>query len=67
MESVEVGQVWEMYSSAEGQWVRVVVTKIEGDKAVLRHEGVLEFITTEVSDLQNKPDLFRPVEVGSME
>lgn len=31
MSDVEVGQAWEMYSASEGRWVRVVITKIDGD------------------------------------
>jgi hypothetical protein len=57
---VEPGEVWEMYSAGAGDWVRVVVTKIEDGQVTLRYEGVLEFITVDGSDMQN-PDLFRPV------
>ena len=64
MPDVEVGQVWEMYSATEGRWVRVMVTKIDGDLVMLRYEGVIEFITIPIDDLKNKPDVFRRAETG---
>ena len=57
---VALGEVWEMYSAGAGQWVRVVVTKVEDGEVTLRYEGVLEFLTVDGSDLQN-PELFRSV------
>ena len=60
MAAVEAGQVWEMYSASENQWVRVVVAKVEGDEATLRYVGVLEFFTVNISDMLNNQELFRP-------
>ena len=60
MTTVEQGQVWEMYSATEQRWLRVVVTKIEDGKAMLRYEGILEFTMAEIGDMQNSPELFRP-------
>ena len=60
MPTVEQGQVWEMYSSTERRWLRVVVTKIEDGKAILRYEGILEFTTAEIEKMENNRELFRP-------
>jgi hypothetical protein len=64
MTDIVVGDVWEMYSATEDQWVRVVVAKVDGDTATLRYEGVFEFVTVGLSDLHDKPDVFRRAETG---
>ena len=60
MTSIQPGQVWEIYSSDEDRWSRVIVTRVDEGNATLRHEGVLEFVTAGVDEMQNTPDLFRP-------
>jgi len=57
---VELNEAWEMYSVGSGEWVRVVVTKIEAGEVTLRYEGVLEFITVDFADMEN-PERFWPV------
>ena len=60
MTSVQPGQVWEMYHSEENRWSRVIVTSVDEGNATLRHEGVLEFVSADVDEMQNTPELFRP-------
>ncbi|SRR6266704_1472633 len=60
MINVEQDQVWEVYSSHENRWVRAIVFKIQDDRATLRYEGILEFITVDIGDMLSKPELFRP-------
>ena len=60
MINVEQDQVWEVYSSHENRWVRAIVFKIQDDRATLRYEGILEFITVDIGDMLGKPELFRP-------
>jgi len=57
---VELNEVWEMYSLGADEWVRVVVTKIEDAEVTLRYEGILEFVTVDLADMEN-PERFRPV------
>jgi hypothetical protein len=57
---IEPGQIWEMYSHPENRWVRVIVTKIEDGRVTLRYEGLVEFITVELEDMQTKTEVFRP-------
>ena len=61
MDTIEVGQPWEMYVHSFGvrRWVPVVVAKIEGDQVILRHRGLTELVRVERADLQN-PARFRP-------
>ena len=59
MEEIHLGQIWEMYSSGEGRWVRVIVTKIDGGEVTLRYEGLLEFMTVDLPEMQNNPEAFR--------
>jgi hypothetical protein len=54
---VEPGQLWEMYSTAEKRWVRIVVAKIEDGRVRVRYQGLCEFFTVEQLDIQNKPEL----------
>lgn len=62
MLDVQPGQIWEMYSSAEGRWVPVIVTKLEDKEVTLRHEGVLEFLTVKAEDMHDNPERFRRVD-----
>jgi hypothetical protein len=57
---VELNEAWEMYSAGAGEWVRVIVTKIEDGEVTLRYEGVLEFITVDLADMDNH-ERFRPI------
>ena len=57
---IELGQRWEMYSARERRWVPVVVAKIEDGRARLRYQGLVEFVSVELADMQSKPELFRP-------
>jgi hypothetical protein len=66
MTEVEPGTVWEMYSSDDNRWIRVIVTKVEDGKATLRYEGVLEFITVDVLEMQDSRELFRPASAQSI-
>jgi hypothetical protein len=59
MVDLEPGQIWEMYSQGGRRWERVVVTDIHDGDVKLRYEGVLEFVTVELLDMVNRPDLFR--------
>ena len=43
--NIEPGEVWEVYSARDKRWGRAVVTKVDGGKATLRYEGLLEFLT----------------------
>ena len=54
---IALGQRWEMYSAR--RWVPVVVTKIEDDRVRLRYEGLIEFVTVKLVDMETKPELFR--------
>ena len=60
MINVEQGQVWEVYSSHENRWVRAIVFKIQDDRATLRYEGILEFITVYIRGMLGKLKLLRP-------
>jgi hypothetical protein len=60
MVDVEPGQVWEVYLTRESRWTRVFVIKVEDDRATLRYEGVLEFLTVDINDLEFRPDFLRP-------
>ena len=42
-----------MYSTKERRWFRVLVTRIEDDRVTLRHQGVLEFLTVDLAEMQN--------------
>jgi len=64
METVTPGQVWEMYSKIEKRWVRVIVASVEGDQARLRYEASYEFVTLNISDMENRPDMFQRAEMG---
>jgi len=64
MTAVAPGQVWEMYSKIETRWLRVIVASVEGDEARLRYEESYEFMTFNVSDMENSPDMFRRAEIG---
>jgi hypothetical protein len=65
MTDIESGQVWEVYSENERRWIRLIVTKVEGEMVTLRYEGVFEFLTINITQLQEKPDVFRPTEADS--
>jgi hypothetical protein len=56
---IEQGQVWEVYSARDRRWERAVVTKVDRAQATLRYEGLLEFLTVDISELQNNPELYR--------
>lgn len=56
---IEAGQVWEVYSARDKRWERAVVTKVDGAQATLRYEGLLEFLTLDLSELQSNPELYR--------
>ena len=58
---IEPGQIWERYSQGGQRWERVIVTEIHDGHVKLRYEGVLEFVTVELLDMVNRPDLLRPV------
>jgi hypothetical protein len=62
MQDVVAGQVWEIHSDGDSRWVRAVVTKIDGDQVTLRYEGLLEFLTVSLSELQGNSELFRPAD-----
>ena len=62
---VETGQVWEIYSDPQQQWIRVTVEKIDERTATLRYEGVLEFTTVDISEMENSTDRFRPAASAS--
>jgi hypothetical protein len=62
MQDVTPGQVWEIHSGGNGRWVRAIVTKIDGDQVTLRYEGLLEFLTVPVSELQGNSEMFRPTD-----
>jgi hypothetical protein len=59
--NIEPGQIWERYSQGGQRWERVIVTEIHDGHVKLRYEGVLEFVTVELLDMVNRPDLLRPV------
>ena len=58
MTDIKPSDVWEVYSS-EGQWMRAVVVKAEDDEVLLHYEGVLDFLRVPITDLEQKPDLYR--------
>jgi hypothetical protein len=62
MQDVAPGQVWEIHSDGNGSWVRAIVTKIDGDQVTLRYEGLLEFLTVSLSELQGNSEMFRPAD-----
>ena len=51
--NIEPGQAWEMWSGKERRWVRVVVTRLQDDRVTLRHQGVLEFVTVDLAEMDN--------------
>ena len=57
--NIEPGQLWEMCSRGAKQWVQVVVSKIEHGLVTLRYQGVFEFVTVDLSELQDAAR-FRP-------
>ena len=57
--NIKPGQAWEMYSAKERRWVRVIVTRLQDDRVTLRHQGVFEFITVDMAEMQNA-ERFRP-------
>jgi len=64
MNNLQGGEVWEIWSPNERRWVRAIVMKVEDGEATLRYEGLLELVTIGVSDLQSKPERFRPAEAA---
>ena len=58
--AVEVSQAWEVYSESEKTWKRMIVTKVEDNTVTLRYEGVFEFITADVTEMESDPARFRP-------
>ena len=56
---IERGQLWEMYSAAEKRWVRVIVTRLQDDRVTLRHQGIFEFVTVDLAEMDNA-ERFRP-------
>jgi len=56
---IEAGQVWEVYSARDKRWERAVVTKVDGARATLRYEGLLEFLTVDLSEMQSNPEHYR--------
>ena len=61
MTDIRQGQPWDVYSDFERQWVRAVVMQVEDGEALLRYEGVLEFVRVPVDVLEQNPERFRPV------
>lgn len=59
MMDIEPGQVWQVYSARDKRWERAVVTKVDGDQATLRYEGLLEFLKVGIAELQSNPELYR--------
>ena len=59
MTEVQPGQIWEMYSDEEKRWTRVIVTQVVDGNATLRHEGVFDFVTAGVDEMENSPEQFR--------
>ena len=59
MMDIQPGQVWQVYSARDRRWERAVVTKVDGGQATLRYEGLLEFLTVGVAELQDNPELYR--------
>jgi hypothetical protein len=59
MSDVQQGQAWEMYSTAEGRWIPVIVVKLEDEDVILRYVGVLEFLTVKAEEMYNDPKRFR--------
>ena len=59
MQDVFPGQVWEIHATGNGGWARAVVTKIDGDQVTLRYEGLLEFLTVSLSELEGNSETFR--------
>jgi hypothetical protein len=51
--NIEPGQAWEMYSAKERRWVRVVVTRLQDDRVTLRYQGIFEFTTVDLSEMQD--------------
>jgi len=60
MQNIAPGQVWEIHANGNSRWARAIVTKIDGDQVTLRYEGLLEFLTVSLSELQGNSELFRP-------
>jgi len=61
--NIEPGQLWEMCSNGAKRWVRMVVSKIEDGLVTLRYQGVFEFVTVDLSELQDA-ERFRPATEG---
>jgi hypothetical protein len=56
---IEPGQAWEMYSAKERRWVRVVVAKVAPSFVTLRYQGLFEFVTVDLTEMENA-ERFRP-------
>jgi hypothetical protein len=56
---IEPDQLWEMYSADARRWVPVTVTRIEDDRVTLRYDGVIEFLTVDLAEMQDA-ERFRP-------
>lgn len=56
---IEPGQAWEMYSAKERRWVRVFVAKVTHNFVTLRYQGVFDFFTVDLAEMQNA-ERFRP-------
>jgi len=59
MTDIKPSDVWEVYSNSEGQWMRTVVMKVEDGEVLLHYEGVLDLLRVPITDLEQKPDLYR--------
>ena len=59
MTDIKPSDVWEVYSNSEGQWMRAVVMKVKDGEVLLHYEGVLDFLRVPITDLKQKPDLYR--------
>jgi hypothetical protein len=61
MSDLAMGQVWEIYSNRDREWIRAVVARVEDREVTLRYVGSLELLTASADDLENSPERFRPV------
>jgi hypothetical protein len=57
--NIEPGQLWELWSPGEKQWVRLVVSRIEDGLVTLRYQAVFEFVTVDLWAMQDA-ERFRP-------
>lgn len=59
MQTVKVGQIWEIYSDKAKAWTTATVTQVLNGQATLRYDHFPEFLNCEAVLLMTEPQYFR--------